>query len=86
MEGIRLILNDGTVIENGRAGYAEGRLWCYIQGLTMVQTAGLFFDTYKTARIVFQYGEMEDVYEGYTNCVNIQVNVDGLVSVCMTKP
>lgn len=85
MKGIRLILNDGTVIENGRAGYAEGCLWCYITGYTMMQAAALFLDAEKTARIVFQYGEMQDEYEGYTNCVNIQIDVDGEVSVCMKK-
>ena len=85
MEGIRLILNDGTIIENGRAGYAEGCLWCYLIGYTMQQAAMLFLDDSKTARIVFQYGEMEDEYEGYTNCVNIHIDMDGKVSVCMTR-
>ena len=85
MTGIRLILNDGTVIENGRAGYAQGFLWCYMTGYTLQQAAALFFDYWKTTRIVFQYGEMEDTYEGYTNCVNIRIDIDGEVAVCMTK-
>lgn len=85
MEGLRLILNDGTIIENGRAGYAEGFLWCYMTGYTMQQAAMLFWDDSKTAKIVFQYGEMSDEYEGFTNCVNIHIDVDGKVSVCMTR-
>ena len=83
--GRRLILNDGTTIENGQAGYSQGFLWCYFTGYTMQQAASLFFDSEKTARIVFQYGEMEDEYNGFTNCININVNTDGLVSVCMVK-
>ena len=85
MEGRRLILNDGTVIEGGEAGYAQGFLWCYMKGLTMMQAASLFFDTGKTARILFQYGDMEDEYNGFTNCTNINIDTDGRVSVCMTK-
>ena len=83
--GQRLILNDGTVIENGRAGYSQGTLVCFVTGYTMPQAAMLFFDPTKTARIVFQYGEMETTHEGFTNCVNIGIDVDGRVSVCMTK-
>lgn len=81
--GRRLILNDGTVIEGGRAGYAQGLLWCYMTGYTMQQAASLFFDSSKTDRIVFQYGEMQDEYEGYTDCVTIRIDVDGEVAVCL---
>lgn len=84
-EGQRLILKDGTRLENGRAGYADGSLWCYIPGYTMQQAASLFFDASKTDQITFQYGEMADVYNGFTNCTNISTDTDGLVSVCMKK-
>ena len=84
MEGQRLILNDGTTIEPGRAGYAQGFLWLYFVG-TMQQAASLFFDPSKTSRIVFQYGEMQDTYDGFTTCMNIGADVDGNISVCMTK-
>lgn len=83
--GQRLILNDGTVIEDGRAGYAQGFLWCYFSGFTIQQAAMLFFDPEKTAKIVFQFGEMEDTYEGFTNCTTVTIDVDGFVSVCLTK-
>lgn len=84
MEGIRLILNDGTIIENGRAGYTEGCLWCYLTGYTMQQVAMLFLDDSKTARIVFQYGEMEDVYEGFTVCKHMMTE-EGRIAVCLVK-
>lgn len=83
--GRRLILNDGTIIAGGQAGCSQGFLWCYINGYTMQQAASLFFNSEKTAKIVFQYGEMEDEYNGFTNCININVNTDGLVSICMVK-
>ena len=85
MEGQRLILMDGTTIENGACGYADGFLWCYIRGYTMAQAATVFFDPSKTGRITFQYGEMSDVYEGFTNCTNLSVDTDGLVSVCLVR-
>ena len=84
MEGRRLILNDGTTIENGEAGCADGSLWCYLPGYTMQQAASLFFDAAKTAKIIFQYGNMEDEYNGYTNCVTI-TTAGGMTSVCMKK-
>lgn len=86
MEGRRLILNDGTIIEDGNAGCADGFLWLWLpDGYTMSQAAGLFFDASKTSKIVFQYGEMEDEYDGYTVCINMNMDTGGLVSVCMTK-
>ena len=84
MEGVRLILNDETVVENGRAGYASGSLWLRLPGLTMQDAAMIAFDHNKTERIVFQYGEMEDVYEAYTNCTGILAE-EGQISVCMVR-
>ena len=81
----KIVLNDGTEIEDGRAGYAEGFLWCYLTGYTMQRAASLFFDVNKTERIVFEYGAEQNIYEGFTECINININVDGIVSVCLTK-
>ena len=85
MEGQRLLLNDGTVIEDGQAGYSEGFLWLFLTGYTIAQAAILFCDPSKTERIVFQYGEMEDEYEGYTNCTRLLADADGRVSVCLIR-
>lgn len=85
MEGMRLTFKDGTTIENGTAGLAEGCLWLKLPGYSMQQAAALAFDEAKTEEITFEYGEMQDVYDGYTNCVNIHSDYDGLVSVCMKK-
>lgn len=83
--GRRLILADRTVIENGEAGYADGFLWLWFSGMTMQEASVIFFDPEKTAVIIFEYGEMKDRYEGFTNCRSISVSADGLISVCMTK-
>ena len=82
---MRLILADGTIIENGRAGYYEGSLWLTLFGYTMQQAATIAFDPDKTAHITFQYGEMQDTYDGYTNCVNLSINIDGEISICMKR-
>lgn len=74
--GHRLILADGTEIENGRAGYNAGYLVLWLPGYTMAEAAAVAFNPLKTDRIVFQYGEMEDVYEHFTTCktLNMQEN------------
>ena len=83
-EGQRIILNDGTIIEDGNAGACDGYLWLYMTGYTMKQASDMFLEqTEKTGTIKFQYGEMEDVYEGYTNCITLMIDIDGYLSVCM---
>lgn len=83
--GERLILNDGTQIENGRCGYSDGHLWCWVKDFTMMQAAQVFFDPNKTNRIVYEYGEMSDTYENFTNCTNLMIDSDGIISVCLTR-
>lgn len=83
--GRRLILDDRTVIEDGEAGYADGFLWLWFSGMTMQEASVIFFDPEKTAVIIFEYGEMKDRYEGFTNCRSISVSADGLISVCMRR-
>ena len=83
--GRRLILNDGTVIENGEAGQTPLNLWLWFGGMTLQEAAALFFDTEKTETITFQYGEMEDIYEGYTSCARLEIDTDGKITVCMKR-
>ena len=83
--GRRLILMDGTTIEDGGAGSSAGMLWCWVTGMTMPQAAQVFFDPTKTGKIIFEYGEMSDEYDGYTNCTNLFIDGEGKVSVCLTR-
>lgn len=85
MKGRRLILNDVITIENGTAGASDGLLWCWFTGYTMQEAAVIFFEPENTRKIVFQYGEMEDTYEGYTDCRVLSQDADGRISVCMAR-
>ena len=40
--------------------------------MTMVEVATAFSDAEATATITYQYGEMTDVYEGYTQLILVQ--------------
>ena len=85
MEGRQIVLNDGTIIPDGEAGLSDGFLWCWFPGYTMQQAASLFFDASKTNRIEYDYGDMKDVFTNYTNCTNLSIGTDGIVSVCLTR-
>ena len=86
MEGRRLILKDGAKIEGAEAGYSDGFLWLYLTGYPMIMAINTFMNPLKTGLIIFQYGDMEDRYEGFTKCTNIMDDQHGQISVCMTKP
>ena len=85
LRGQRLILKSGITIEDGSAGYADGYLWCWFTGMTLPVAASMFFDPANTSVIRYQYGEMEDRYEGYTDCVHMDINAYGQVSICLKK-
>ena len=85
MEGVRLILMDGTTIEDGRAGYSGGFLWLYFSGYTLPEAALMLFDPNKTGKIAFQYGEMQDDYEGFTVCTSLSIDMDGAISACLKR-
>ena len=85
--GRRIILADGTTFENADCGYADGFLWNYIPGdLNLQETAMIFFDKTKTARIIYEYGEMSDEYTGMTELKQIAKDNTGMIRICLTKP
>ncbi len=84
MTGRRLICNNGQVIENGEAGLADNILHLWVPDMTMSEAVQLALDPSKTARIRFQYGAMEDSYDGYTNCRGIAID-DGQISIRLIK-
>lgn len=85
MDGQRITLYDGTIIDGGSAGLSSGFLWLYLPGFTIQQAAAIALDPNKIQSIVFEYGEMTDTYTGYTVCTNISES-DGQASVCLTQP
>ena len=82
--GRRIILKDKTVYENGECGYAEGCLWCYVPWVTAADVLPKFLKPSATKRIVFEYGEMSDVYEDYT-VLSTVLTEPTKVSICMKK-
>lgn len=82
---MRLILADQTIIEGGSAGYSNQCLWLFFTGMTLQEAATIFFDTAKTSAIVFQYGDTMTEYAGYTNCINLFIDGDGEINVCMVQ-
>ena len=84
MDGQRLILKDGTVLENASAGVTSLSLWLWIKGITMQEAAQIALDQTKTKKIIFQYGDEEEVYTGYTSCESI--TRDGAeISICLSR-
>ena len=82
--GRRIILKDKTVYENGECGYAEGCLWCYVPGVTAADVLPKFLNPSATKHIVFEYGEMSDVYDGFTELVSVLTDPIR-VSICLKK-
>lgn len=83
--GRRIKLNNGVVYEDGKCGYADGFLWCYIEDQSIQDIALVFLDKEATKRIEFEYGTMKDTYIGFTEVFSFQTQDSGC-SVCMTRP
>ena len=81
---MKLILNDGTEIENGNAGNAGIALWISLPGFTMQEASEIAFDNGKTARITHEYGPEQDVYEGFTRCTRL-MDENEYISVCLER-
>ena len=64
--GRQIVMNDGTIYEDATIGYNNGVIWCNIPNKTITDVIPDFIDHQKTEKLIFQYGEDEDVYEGYT--------------------
>lgn len=87
MDGRSLILNPGPnqiELPGSEAGYAEGVLWLYIQGQTLAQAFAFLSDPANTAVIRYEYGEMADVFEGFTHLTTLMER-DGEVSAALKK-
>lgn len=84
MEGQRLILSDRTIIENGHAGLSSGFLWLWLPGWSMTDTAQKAFNPATVQSIIYQYGDMEDTFTGYTVCMNL-MQQDDEIAICMVK-
>lgn len=87
MDGRRLIMNPGPnqiELPGSEAGYAEGVLWLYIRGLTLAQAFAVLSDPANTAVIRYEYGEMADVFEGFTHLISLMER-EGEVSAALKQ-
>lgn len=88
MSGRRLILAAGSdaevVLEGSEAGYADGVLWLYLAGMTLPEAFALLSVPANTASIVYQYGEMVDRYEGFTDLTGLFTS-DGMVRAALKR-
>lgn len=80
-----LVLNDGTVIENGQAWNPIDELRCFFDGYTMQEAASMFLDPTKTERITAQGDGTQEVFEGFTVCVSIEMDAQGFIHVGLKK-
>ena len=81
---MRLILNDGTILEGGSAGDAGQNLWLIVPGITMREAAEIAFDENKTEKVVHEYGNEQNVYEGFTRCTKLMDDGDK-ITICMAR-
>ena len=87
MSGRRLILNPGeteVVLEGSEAGYSDGVLWLYMTGITLPEAFALLIAPEHTGVIAYQYGEMEDRYEGFTDLIGLFTS-DGMVRAALKR-
>lgn len=77
MEGRRVILADGRVHEGCECGFADEVLVVYLKdGTTLMDAAVEFSDPDKTVRIRFEYGDMYDIYDGFTVLRSVYADYD----------
>ena len=82
----KLILNDGTVLENTTALVASGTLWVYIESeITLGEAVALLNDPEKTAVMTeVEFGN-EKIYTGYTDLFCVRREDNGQVNAGLKK-
>ena len=82
----KLILNDGTELENSYATETLDNLFLYIRnGMTMMQVFMLMADTSKISEIKYRAGETIMVYSGYTMVQGITQEHGGMINVVLRR-
>lgn len=85
MEGRKVVMADGTELLDAEIGYTDQHIWCFLKNVTFPEAYDLFSDPLKTQVLIFDYGDMQDVHEGFTELHTIKKTEDG-VNVRMNKP
>lgn len=79
----RLILNDGTVLENCECGYASRSLWCFLSDIPFGEVFQYFSSPDKFSTVIFEleYEKYKDIFtysglEQITSVVQNEFTVD----------
>ena len=80
----QLILNDGTIIDGGRAGLTDINLWLWLPGWTMADAAAAAFNPARMRKIWFKAGDAEEEYNGFTVCETITQDGNE-IALCMVQ-
>ena len=78
MEGRRIVMADGTELIDSTIGYSDGHIWCFLVNISFSTAYELFSDAQKTGTLIFDYGDMQDVYEGYTKVHTVKTTEFGV--------
>lgn len=82
----KLILNDGTELEDSYAAETIDYLFLYINnGMSMLQIMMLMADPEKIVRIIYAAGDNETQYTDYTTVSSITAEHGGMISVSLRK-
>jgi len=84
----RLIMADGTILDNCECGYYDGSLWCYLKDFAIIETFPYFSDSDKFSAIIFDIiyaiGFTDrTIYSGFDKITSI-LQKKGQVDICIT--
>ncbi len=82
----KLILNDGTELNNSYAAETIDYLFLYINnGMSMLQIMMLMANPEKIGRIIYAAGNNETQYTDYTTVSSITAEHGGMISVSLRR-
>lgn len=72
----RLILKDGTILDNCECGYSSKNLWCFLSGIPFGQAFQYFSgpDKFETVTFEMTFGDITDIieYSGFEQITAVQ--------------
>ena len=80
----RVVLADETILNDCTIGITNNGIWIFTRGVDVLTCATLFGDPAKTETMRFEYGDMYDELEGYTQISVINCENPGAIRIRMT--
>ena len=62
-----LQLKNGTVFEDGECGFADGKLWCWVRGVSFAEAFAAFSDSDNISEIRYKHVTKETIYYGFND-------------------